>query len=104
MSAMNADFIISASDDDIRREKAKAREIRGSSWWKRKKAAGVCHYCGKKYKVDELTMDHLIPLVRGGKSVRGNLVPACKGCNNKKKYLLPTEWEEYLKSLMHADL
>jgi 5-methylcytosine-specific restriction enzyme A len=26
-------------------------------------------------------------------------VPACKECNNKKKYLIPVEWEEYLRSL-----
>ncbi len=38
-------------------------------------------------------MDHLVPLVRGGKSSKGNLVPACKDCNNKKKYALPWEWE-----------
>jgi len=44
-------------------------------------------------------MDHLIPVIRGGKSVPRNLVPACKECNNKKKYLLPAEWEEYLESL-----
>ena len=44
-------------------------------------------------------MDHLVPVVRGGRSVQGNLVPACKECNNKKKYLLPTEFEEYLLSL-----
>jgi hypothetical protein len=24
------------------------------------------------------------------------LVPACKECNNRKKYLLPLEWEEFL--------
>ncbi len=47
----------------------------------------------------DLTMDHLIPLSRGGKSKKGNLVPACKECNNKKKYLLPLEWEEYLDTL-----
>ena len=38
-------------------------------------------------------MDHLIPLVRGGKSTKGNLVAACKTCNSKKKYSLP--WEEW---------
>lgn len=38
-------------------------------------------------------MDHLIPLVRGGKSTKNNLVPACKECNMKKKYALPWEWE-----------
>jgi hypothetical protein len=26
-------------------------------------------------------------------------VPACKECNNRKKYLLPIEWDEYLSSM-----
>ena len=93
-----SDHFISADDAHIKREKAKARELRNSAWWKRKRSSGICHYCGKKFKVDELTMDHLIPIIRGGKSVQGNVVPACKECNNKKKYLLPMEWEEYLHS------
>ncbi len=96
---MVQDYFMSADEDHIKREKAKARELRASQWWKRKRAAGVCYYCGEKFKPAELTMDHLIPLVRGGRSVQGNLVPACKECNSKKKYLLPTEWEEYLKGL-----
>ncbi len=96
---MDGDYFITADDEHIKREKAKAREMRDSSWWKRKRATGVCYYCGRKVKPAELTMDHLIPIVRGGKSVHGNLVPACKECNNKKKYLLPTEWEEYIESL-----
>ena len=44
-------------------------------------------------------MDHVVPLIRGGKSTKGNVVPACKVCNNKKKHLLPSEWEEYLEHL-----
>ncbi len=43
-----------------------------------------------------LTMDHLVPLGRGGTSVRGNVVPACKDCNKRKKAMLPVEWQEYL--------
>ncbi len=44
-------------------------------------------------------MDHLVPLGRGGKSVKGNLVPACKDCNNKKKTMLPLEWDEYMRTI-----
>ena len=65
--------------------------------WKNRLAKGLCHYCGKTFPADELTMDHLVPIIRGGKSSRGNVVPACKECNNQKKYLLPLEWEEYLR-------
>ena len=43
-------------------------------------------------------MDHIVPVIRGGKSSKGNVVPSCKECNNKKKHLLPIEWEEYLTS------
>jgi 5-methylcytosine-specific restriction endonuclease McrA len=94
-----ADIFITVDEEHIKREKAKARELRNSPWWKRKRSNGICYYCGKRYKPSELTMDHLVPVVRGGKSSPGNLVPACKECNNKKKYLLPMEWEEYLGSL-----
>ena len=44
-------------------------------------------------------MDHRVPLVRGGRSVRSNLVPACRACNAAKKYLLPVEWAAYLARL-----
>jgi 5-methylcytosine-specific restriction endonuclease McrA len=48
---------------------------------------------------EELTLDHLVPVIRGGKSSRGNVVPACKECNNRKKYLLPLEWDEYMQNM-----
>ena len=44
-------------------------------------------------------MDHIVPLIRGGTSTRGNVAPACKECNTKKKHFLPLEWDEYLRSL-----
>ena len=96
---MTQDYFFTADEAHIKREKSKAREMRASQWWKRKRSAGLCYYCGGKFKPVDLTMDHLVPVVRGGKSVQGNLVPACKNCNNKKKYLLPTEWKEYLETL-----
>jgi 5-methylcytosine-specific restriction enzyme A len=88
-------------EGEIRREKGKARKLRQSAWWKRKISKGICHYCGRSVGPRELTMDHIVPLTRGGKSTKGNLVPACKDCNNNKKYLLPIEWEEYLEFLAH---
>ncbi|MDD4817537.1 MAG: HNH endonuclease [Victivallaceae bacterium] len=75
----------------IAREREKARELRASTWWKNLLARGVCHYCGGKFPPEELTMDHIVPVARGGKSTRGNVVPCCKECNNRKKYLTPAE-------------
>lgn len=80
-------------------EKHRARELRSTSWWRKKTAAGICHYCGASVPPSELTMDHLIPISRGGTSERYNIVAACKDCNNRKKNLLPAEWDEYLKSI-----
>ena len=82
---------IQKDDSHVARERAKARELRNSSWWKQKISAGICHYCGKKFPPEELTMDHIVPVVRGGKSNRGNVVPCCKQCNSDKKYLTPAE-------------
>ena len=90
---------IDMSDADIRREKEKARRLRKTHWWNSRIEKGVCYYCGRRVGRENLTMDHVVPLARGGRSSKGNLVPACKECNNRKKYLLPVEWEEYLKSL-----
>lgn len=86
---------------DLAAEKRKARELRGSQWWKRRCAKGLCHWCGRTVPAKDLTMDHIVPVSRGGKSTKSNTVPACKACNNKKRQLLPMEWEAYLDSLHH---
>jgi 5-methylcytosine-specific restriction protein A len=87
------------TEEDIKKEKEKARHLRRSAWWTKKTAEGVCYYCNREVGSSNLTMDHILPLSRGGKSKKGNIVPACKECNNKKRYLLPIEWQEYLVSL-----
>lgn len=84
------------SSDEMAREKSKARELRRSQWWKRKRSTGKCFYCDKPFNPRDLTMDHVVPIVRGGRSTKGNVVAACKECNNQKKHLLPMEWQEYL--------
>lgn len=90
-------FIIEVNEQDIKRERDKSRELRRSRWWQNRLALGRCHWCGNTFPPDELTMDHIIPLTRGGKGSRNNVVPACKECNSRKKYLLPMEWEDYVK-------
>lgn len=92
-------FISEVTEEEIKKERAKARQLRQSQWWKRKRSEGVCYFCHEKFPPKELTMDHIIPLIRGGKSAKGNVVPSCKECNNKKKHMLPLEWEEYLERL-----
>jgi len=84
---------------EIRREKAKARKLRKSRWWQQKLSTGVCYYCGRFFESKDLTMDHIVPLARGGRSTKDNIVTCCKECNTKKKNLLPIEWEEYMDKL-----
>lgn len=47
-----------------------------------------CQYCGT---TKDLTLDHLIPRSKGGKSTWNNLVTACKKCNSKKGDSNPKE-------------
>ena len=96
-------FISEVTEEEIKRERAKARQLRQSHWWKRKRSEGLCHFCHKKFPPKELTMDHIVPLIRGGKSAKGNVVTSCKECNNNKKHMLPVEWEEYLERLREQE-
>ena len=100
---ITVDFIIEVSDEEIAREKRKARDMRQSQWWKNRRGRGRCHYCGKAVPPRALTMDHVVPIIRGGKSTKSNVVPCCKPCNERKKYLLPIEWQEYLDALARKE-
>ena len=84
-------FAYDLDQDDIKRERSKARDLRDTQWWKRQLARGTCHYCGRSMLPKELTMDHVVPVSRGGKSTKGNVVAACKSCNTAKKQRLPLE-------------
>ena len=88
-----ADLSFGVDEAFIRAERNKARDLRRSQWWRQKIALGICHYCQKKIALNELTMDHVIPLALGGRSVKSNLVPCCKNCNNAKRASLPPELE-----------
>lgn len=75
----------------VKKEREKARALRKTDWWRAQLQKGVCHYCKQKVGAENLTMDHVIPIARGGKSVRSNCVPCCKACNNEKKAYTPVE-------------
>lgn len=48
-----------------------------------------CAYCGKKRS--HLTQDHVIPLSKGGGTIKENIVPACTSCNSRKGPNLPSQ-------------
>lgn len=59
----------------------------------------VCHWCGKKC-ADLPTIDHVIPLARGGMHEARNLVIACKPCNSRKHAKDPIEFARELGKLL----
>ena len=79
-------YFTPATDAHKKKEKAKAKALRESLWWRQLVGKGTCYQCELKFKSTELTMDHLIPISRGGKSDKKNCVPSCKDCNTKKGY------------------
>jgi 5-methylcytosine-specific restriction endonuclease McrA len=50
-----------------------------------------CQYCGHRFSSSELSLDHVIPLSRGGSSTWENVVCACLACNVKKGNRTPHE-------------
>lgn len=85
------DFFVSAPTEHIKKQRHLARELRQTGWWKQKLGMGICYYCEKKFAKEELTMDHIVPLARGGFSSKSNIVVCCKTCNTEKKYFTPAE-------------
>lgn len=63
-----------------------------------KRDGNSCAYCGSKH---HLTLDHVLPKSRGGKSTWSNLVAACTKCNSKKGYQTPEEAEMPLLVVPH---
>ena len=43
-----------------------------------------CVYCGNKFALEDLTLDHVKPKCKGGETISQNLVPACVKCNQSK--------------------
>jgi 5-methylcytosine-specific restriction endonuclease McrA len=54
-----------------------------------------CAYCG--IGKERLTVDHIIPKSRGGRTTFENCVSSCKSCNNKKGDRVPSDAHMYLK-------
>ena len=51
-----------------------------------KKSGGICAHCGKPIYIGyQFSVDHYIPLTKGGVNRSYNLVPLCKECNKKER-------------------
>jgi 5-methylcytosine-specific restriction endonuclease McrA len=95
MCARDDDYYIldpAATDPKrVRAEREKAQKLKKSQWWLTLVNRGICHYCQGKFPPSQLTMDHVVPIARGGTSTQGNIVPACRDCNRDKKLSTPVD-------------
>lgn len=62
---------------------APVNDFTATQWREMKRDAdGRCHYC---HEVRPLTMDHIVPISKGGSHTASNIVPACQPCNSRKR-------------------
>lgn len=54
-----------------------------------------CYYCGLRLRPSHKTIDHMVPLGRGGPNRYYNRVTACAPCNFKKGPLTASEFERF---------
>lgn len=55
-----------------------------------------CHYCGCRLTLLTITLDHIVPLSKGGALGIRNIVPACLNCNRKRGN---TDYDLFIKRL-----
>jgi len=58
-----------------------------------KRDEATCVYCNKKLKSKDITLDHCIPVWRGGESIVKNVVVSCSWCNQDKGSLTAEEYQ-----------
>lgn len=68
-----------------RRSREKRGRITNEEWAQvLEKYGNKCLCCGKSNSEARITMDHVLPLDKGGLNVIENVQPLCKSCNSKK--------------------
>lgn len=65
---------------------------------------GRCVYCGRFIPFDEMTIDHIVPLSKGGTNYEKNLQCCCKECNLMKQDLLECDFYKKMKEILKHQL
>jgi hypothetical protein len=91
------DFVRRSDDPEVLIEKVFKRkvqwEVQSAVQQKIYAADGFeCMYCGARMGKSLLTIDHFVPLEKGGKNDSSNYLTACRKCNKDKANMEPQEW------------
>lgn len=89
-SARRSKMLMNSKRHRARRAGAKIHTLTSEQWlWLKDIYGHRCAYCGKQS--ERLTMDHIVPVSKGGNHALSNLVPACPHCNSTKNARTPDE-------------
>ena len=84
-------------DDIYKKRKAYSSDVRRILYIH---ANGKCAICGKPLQLQDVSLDHCIPLSRGGVDDIENLEITHKSCNSIKSNLLPEELSSELMNIL----
>lgn len=63
------------------------------------KAAGYCEICGKGILFQDMSVDHIQPLAKGGLDTVSNYQCVCRECNHCKANIIPGEFENHINNI-----
>lgn len=66
------------------------------------KMKGHCAYCGCEISLQEMQIDHILPLKKGGLDTLDNMWPSCKSCNHYKHTLTVEQFRRAIESMPHT--
>lgn len=70
----------------LARERGLKKDVNWDYWrWICARLGYRCQMCGKVFSLSRLTVDHQLPINRGGDNDEWNLQPLCKSCNSRKQ-------------------
>jgi hypothetical protein len=58
----------------------------------------ICHYCSKGLVGTDSTVDHKVPMSKGGTHDHSNLVASCRRCNSRKMLIDYNKFKEIIKN------
>lgn len=69
---------------DTRRSKSRSKRVNMI-----RRNGNLCHWCKCELTVDTSTIEHVVPIARGGLDNSNNRVLACKPCNSARGHDMP---------------